>query len=202
MTRRVRIAEVDVDASVDADARVLGHRLVLITGQGAAQFLGQGFDHEDHFLGDDVGGAVLGQMQQADEYAGALHQGANLGVRVFSDDQIAFAVRGHGKVIGLGWALSDVDHASNRAAGLGGAGAFSGLERHEWGAQTGGQLAAQLTASLHVEAVVEVLVDGLVSHKHIREIGIEIGKREGDMLGTVLIAQQIVEDVEQLGIEV
>ena len=52
----MQITEVDVDVGVDADAGVLSHLLALIPGQRAAQFIGQGFDHFDHFGGHNVGG--------------------------------------------------------------------------------------------------------------------------------------------------
>ena len=51
---------------------------------------------------------------------------------------LRFPVPGHGPVRDLGRPLADVDHAWNPPAGLGGAGAFTGLAQRAASAQTGG----------------------------------------------------------------
>jgi hypothetical protein len=55
-------------------------------------------------------------VQQHDEPGGALDQGADRGGAVFSDDQVAFPVSGHGPISDLGRPLADHDFVGDAAA--------------------------------------------------------------------------------------
>src|SRR5271163_24066 len=165
------IAEVDIDAGVDADAAMGGQLVALIPGQRFPQIARKGLDGGDHGLGDHVGLAAGGQVQQLYEPGGALDQGADLGGLILADNQIALPMAGYGAVNSLGGTQRDVDHARNAATAITCSSSATGFAQRASSAQALGQFAAQLPASLYVKR----LVDGLVGHLHLRAVGIGLG---------------------------
>jgi hypothetical protein len=176
------IAEVDLEAGVDAQLGVLGHLCSLIPGQGPAELVGQfGDDLSDrvsHGFGAVTGerwavlhrwfGAVAfhaWQVQQHREPCGALDEGSDRRV-VQPDDEIAFPVTRHGPVISLGGSFAD-HHLRGDELLASGAGACSRDAQCPAGAQTRDQFTFERASALDVER----LVDGLVGDPHLFIIG-------------------------------
>ena len=121
----VRVAEVDRQAGVDAQLRVLGHLRSLVPGKRAAQLLGQRRDRRrdrvTHRLCTVTGqrGAVLdggllsvavhaGQVQQHGEPCRALDERTDRRAAQ-PEDEIALPMAGNGAFIGFGGPLTDHD---------------------------------------------------------------------------------------------
>src|SRR3982075_3288482 len=104
------VAEVDVNARIDGERAVLSHFGALVPGDGSDQVGGQRLDLDGHRGADRLGAVVDGEVQQHDIAGGPLHQGADGGVVVLGDDQVAFPVAGHGAVFDLGGTIRDHHH--------------------------------------------------------------------------------------------
>jgi hypothetical protein len=111
-------------------------------------------------------------MEQDHKAGGALHQGADEGLVVLADHQVAFPVAGHDAVGGLNRALGDHHLVADAL----------GWEQHSPlgpaadppGAQAAGQLPAERATGLHEQRG----VDRLVGDPHARIIG-EVADQPG-----------------------
>ena len=127
----VRIAEVDLHARIDLQARVLGHLGTLVPGQRSSQLLGQGGDRARDRLAYRLGsmagerGAVLArgplavarharQVQQHREARGALDERADRRAAE-PEDEVPFPVARHRPVGGLRRTLADHDLGRDEA---------------------------------------------------------------------------------------
>jgi len=171
------IAEGDLYACVDLQARVLGHLSALIPGQRSPQLLGQGGDRARDRLTHRVGamagerGAVLharflamtchaGQVQQHGEPRRALHEGSD-GRAAETQDEIAFPVSRHRAVGGFRRTLADHDLGREQALPSS-ARAHSRHTQRPPAPEASRQFAAQRTTALDEQR----LVDGLVADGH------------------------------------
>ena len=194
----VRVAEVDLDAGVDAQLGVLGHLRSLVPGQRPPQLLGQGGDGIGDGIAHSLGAVarqrrtVLGprlaavaihgrQMQQQREPGGALDERPDRRA-VEADDEVAFPVAGHGTVRGLGGPLADQDlrgHERLPAA----TGPCAGDAQRPPGAQARHELALEGTPTLDIQR----LIDRLVRDPH----GLIIGEVDTEPVRDLLWAPRL-----------
>ena len=154
----VRIAEVHRDAGAFAQLLVHGHLPALVVRHAQAhgrsnaqQLVGEGLQH--------VGGAgrfELGQLDQHDQSAGALHQGAHGAGVGRTLDEVALPVPRELPILDLGWANVDAEHVGYLAAPILPFAAWHSLVVGM--AQSGNQFFAQLPHGLGIDAVVDGLV--------------------------------------------
>src|SRR5882757_6362416 len=180
----VRIAEIDLDASIDLQACVLSHLSSLIPGQRSTQLLRQG----DNRLCNGVAhrlctmsserGSVLHaglvamvrhawQVQQQREARHTFNQGADRGT-ANTQDEVAFPVARYGPINCLRWTLAD--HDLGRDEGLAPpARTRSRCPQCPPSTQASCQLAAQRATALHEQR----LIDGFMADAHgliVREV--------------------------------
>ena len=105
LPRRVRVAEVDLDAGVDLDLLVAGHLLAAVPGEGLEQLGWHDADGLFHGPFDLDGLMPVGKVEQHDVASGALDQGADRGAVVGPADQITLPVARHRSVRDLGRTL-------------------------------------------------------------------------------------------------
>src|ERR1700733_943416 len=180
----VRIAEIDLDASVDLQACVLSHLSSLIPGQRSTQLLRQGDYRSSNGVAHRLGamssecGSILHaslvamirharQVQQKSEAWHALNQGAEGGTAK-TQDEITFPVARHSPINCLRWTLAD--HDLGRDEGLAPpARTRSRYPQRPPSAQAGRQLAAQRATTLHEQR----LIDSFMADAHgliVREV--------------------------------
>src|ERR1700749_3713711 len=180
----VRIAEIDLDASVDLQACVLSHLSSLIPGQRSTQLLRQGDNGFCNGVAHRLGamsserGSVLHaslvamvhhawQVQQQCEARHSFNQGADRGT-ANTQDEVAFPVARNGPINCLRWTLAD--HDLGRDEGLAPpARTRSRYPPHPPSTQAGRQLATQRATALHEQR----LIDSFMADAHgliVREV--------------------------------
>src|SRR5207253_711035 len=105
---------------------------------------------------DLQGTVAVGQVQEHHGASSAFDQGADGGLAVLAQDQVAFPVPGHRPVLDLRRPLADVDHAGYSGGPL--MALAPGPPQGSAAAQADRQLLAQGTSALNVNR----LVDGFV----------------------------------------
>ena len=115
LSRAARVTEVDRDASVDAEAHVLGHFLALVPSERAAQLLGQRSHPIDWRATDVFRYPSVREVGQHHVAAAAFDHAFDRQAAGFAEKQIALPVARHGSVGGLGRALGDGKSLEDRA---------------------------------------------------------------------------------------
>src|SRR2546421_9293067 len=122
-------------------------------------------------------------MQEHHVASGAFHQGADGGLAVLAQDQVALPVPGYRPVLDLRRPLADVDHARYSGGALNTL--APGPPQGSAAAQTDRQLLAQGASALDVDR----LVDGFVGHPHLRLMG-ELAAQLGSCLPRTQLLHQ------------
>ncbi len=161
------IAEVHLDAGLDAEPPVRCHLLSLIPGQRPAKLDGQRDDARLERFADRLGVGSLGQRDELAIAGLALDQGRDRRVTV-AHQQVALPVPGNGPVRNLRRSLGDHHHPRDTARTLPAIGMRPGEALLTPGTQMPGELAPQHPTRLDVQRA----VDRLVRDLHLLIVGV------------------------------
>ncbi|MDY7541979.1 hypothetical protein RGU42_06160 [Cryobacterium sp. 5B3] len=106
----MRVAEVDIEVCGGSDLDVVTHLDALVPGQCFAEHVGEPAHGGNDGVLDIDRSVAVGEVEQHQAARGAFNEGANRGGVLDSGDQVTLPVAGHGPVLDLGRALSDIDH--------------------------------------------------------------------------------------------
>src|SRR5882757_11177406 len=116
----MRIAEIDVDPTLDRELRVLGHFFTLVPGDTLPQELGECDHLPSQEPGYPISITIVGNAYQHHEAGGTLDQCRDLRFVSLADNKVTFPEAGHGPIVGLRRPFADVDHVPNGAPGYSG----------------------------------------------------------------------------------
>jgi hypothetical protein len=181
------------DLGGDGERPVGSHLRALVPGQGPPEVPREGLDGRGERVARGDGSVSGGQVHEHQVAGRAFDQGADGGLAVPADDQIALPVAGDGPVGRFSGPLTDHDHVLDRPADALGRVAVRASDSPA-GPKGSGQFPAEFTAALDIEG----LVDRLVDHVHLRPIG-EAGPQSlAYLLGTPPPFKVVLDEVPQL----
>ena len=96
----------------------VAHLRALVPGQRQPQRLGQRLDLRGERVADLLGLVTTGQVQQHRVAGLAFDQGADRGLVLLADDQVAFLISWPGPVFDLSRTLTDIDHVRDAVLAL------------------------------------------------------------------------------------